>query len=148
MLFVNHILTTAHVKAGLTQRLRDWKFRITGEVATAPVAYGRVLLVARTDGTLYALNQTSGRVEWEDHLGSGIHGPPALDVADIGGVLGGVLVVTVADDGSIHVREACCESGLTKWTKKVDGGLRSSPYGRRGGVRRHAGRPGLRAGGK
>lgn len=95
-----------------------WQERVVGLVQASPVAYGNNLLVATTDGILYALDLSTGRVHFTmPNLGR-ISAAPAIGRLGRGeGQVLGVVVV-VSENGFVHARDAVFDNPNLSWSAR------------------------------
>ncbi|MFP3915499.1 MAG: PQQ-binding-like beta-propeller repeat protein, partial [Actinomycetota bacterium] len=100
-----------------------WTYETAGPIVATPVAYGRNLLVPSTDGTLYALDMTTGRVAWTLRTEGRITASPA--VANRGERP--ALVVSGGGDGVLRAREAVAEIQAEQWSIPLGTRITASP---------------------
>ncbi len=105
-----------------------WRRPTADPIVATPIAYGNNLLVGSTDGTFYALNQTTGDVAWTMASEAGIAAAPALATVDLGEGSTAPVVVVVADDGIVRARNAVTEVDDELWSSSQIGTrIRSAP---------------------
>ena len=104
-----------------------WRYATAGPIVATPVAQGKNLLVASADGTLYALDLTSGSVLWTLDTEGSIGAAPALGAAALGEGRRPTMVVVAGDDGIVRAREADIEIEAVAWVSPVGTRVRSSP---------------------
>lgn len=104
-----------------------WKFAADSPVQTTPLATGQNVIFASRDGTVYAINMTTGDRAWPDLPPEGtIATAPALGQADFGeGPLRPMLII---GDNDGVVRSYRADSGEFQWRAELPGTrIRSSP---------------------
>lgn len=105
---------------------RYWTFDTGAGIEASIVAWGQNLYVATIDGTVHALNQTSGEQAWPAIPAEGrIFTAPALGQVDFGEGAARPIIVIVDDDGVVRVHRA--DSGEFWWRIELPGRIRSSP---------------------
>jgi outer membrane protein assembly factor BamB/tetratricopeptide (TPR) repeat protein len=104
-----------------------WKFQADSPIEAGPVAIGSNLIVASRDGTIYAINMTSGELAYPAESPEGrIFAAPALGQGNFGeGPLRPMMVI--GDDAGV-VRAYISDSGEQQWrTELPDTRVLSSP---------------------
>ena len=103
-----------------------WTYATAGPIESTPVAYGRSVYVASTDGTLYALDQTTGEQVWTLRTDSRITTTPEIASAETteGQV---ALLVLAGDDGIVRAREALSDLRTEAWSVPLGSRIVSSP---------------------
>ncbi len=104
-----------------------WQFTADSAVQTTPLATGQNIVFASRDGTVYAINMTTGERAWPDLPPEGtIATAPALGQADFGeGPLRPMLII--GDDSGV-VRSYRADNGEFQWRAELPGTrIRSSP---------------------
>ncbi len=81
-----------------------WRFRTNGEVISSPAIVGGVVYVGSDDGSLYAIDQSTGKLHWKFKTGARIPSSPA--------VAAGVVYFT-SYDGNFYAVGAL--SGKLRW---------------------------------
>jgi outer membrane protein assembly factor BamB len=113
-----HILSTTSV-GGLEQR---WAAGTGGAVRSSPAVANGVVYVGSDDERVYALNATTGAVEWA--TGTGLLGNPGGVVRSSPAVANGVVYVG-SDDDNVYALNAT--TGAVEWATRTGGAVRSSP---------------------
>jgi len=49
-----------------------WSFSGDGQLVTSPIVVNQYVFIGSSSGEIYALDQTSGQVLWQDNVGSAI----------------------------------------------------------------------------
>lgn len=104
-----------------------WKYVTDSPIEAAPVASGQNLIVASRDGTIYAINMTTGGLAYPAESPEGtIVAAPALGQADFGE--GPLRPMMVVGDNDGVVRAYRSDSGQQTWSTELAGTrIRSSP---------------------
>lgn len=103
-----------------------WRVRTAGPIEAAPIAFGRYLYVGTTEGTVYALDQTTGDEIWTMTPEGRVSAAPAMGEAVIGEGTNPMMVVVVDDDGVVRGHRADTDAGGT-WVTHLGARIRSSP---------------------
>lgn len=103
-----------------------WKVRTAGAIDATPVAFGQQLFVGTTEGTFYALDQTTGEEIWTLAPEGRISTAAALGLADVGEGRTPSIVVVADDAGVVRAHQAGI-SGAAPWSTQLEGRIRSSP---------------------
>jgi outer membrane protein assembly factor BamB len=102
-----------------TRGLRQlWSFTTNGIIVAAPVVGDGVVFVAGDDGSVYALDATSGAQRWQFDAASPI---------DLTPVLGGGALVVAGRDGRVHALDAA--TGHQRWSVDIRNKLSGSAGG-------------------
>lgn len=104
-----------------------WTYETAGPIVATPVAYGRNLLVPSTDGTLYALDQTTGDVAWTLQTEGRITASPDVVTVEAGEGQRPALAVVAGDDGVVRARDAVVELMSEEWSVPLGSRITSSP---------------------
>lgn len=104
-----------------------WSYATAGPIESTPVAYGRNVYVASTDGTLYALDQTTGNQVWTMRTDSRITTTPEIATADVGEGVTSAMVVLAGDDGIVRARDALSDLQSEAWSVPLGSRITSSP---------------------
>lgn len=104
-----------------------WTYTTAGPIESTPVAYGRNVYVASTDGTLYALDQTTGNQVWTMRTDGRITTTPEIASADVGEGVTSALVVLAGDDGIVRARDALSDLQSEAWAVRLGSRITSSP---------------------
>jgi len=106
-----------------------WKFPTAASIDASPVAYGSVVLVGSTDGTFYALDQTTGTESWRMSTGGAISAAPGMGRVKLGEGQSAMLAFVVSHDGTIRARDAIQEFRPEVWAtpRSLGAPIRSSP---------------------
>ncbi|TLZ89027.1 MAG: hypothetical protein E6K04_08625 [Methanobacteriota archaeon] len=98
--------------------MEHWFFATLGSVAASPAVLGPNVIVPAKDGTVYALNRSTGALAWEASVDAGISSPAVFgDTVFVGGgAFGspGRVVALNSDNGSV------------KWSFRPNGPVQSS----------------------
>ena len=98
--------------------IEHWFFATLGSVAASPAVLGPNVIVPAKDGTVYALNRSTGALAWEASVDAGISSPAVFgDTVFVGGgAFGspGRVVALNSDNGSV------------KWSFRPNGPVQSS----------------------
>jgi outer membrane protein assembly factor BamB len=89
-----------------------WSFHTNGEVVSSPAIVGGIVYVGSNDGSLYAIDEASGKLRWKFETGSAIPSSPAVAKG---------LVYFASYDGNFYAVNAM--SGKLRW-KFADPGER------------------------
>lgn len=116
-----------------TVRIRErWSFDTGSPVASSPTVVSlpgdgmdSVAVVGGTDGTVVALNGTSGERYWETDLDGAIEGAPAYAELTLGGSADNGTVFVGSSDGDITALDA--GTGARYWQFDTGGAVHSSP---------------------
>ncbi|HEX2154529.1 MAG TPA: PQQ-binding-like beta-propeller repeat protein [Acidimicrobiia bacterium] len=92
-----------------------WEYETTGPIIATPVAYGRNLIVASTDGLLYALDLTSGRRAWTLQTDGRISASPEVATVATGEGQRPALAIVAGEDGVVRARDAVLENTSQAW---------------------------------
>lgn len=103
-----------------------WKVRTGGAVDATPVAFGQQLFVGSSEGTFYALDQSTGDEIWTLTPEGRISTAGALGQADVGEGRSPEMVVIADDAGVVRAHQAGI-SAAAPWSTQLDGRIRSSP---------------------
>ncbi|MFV1961194.1 MAG: PQQ-binding-like beta-propeller repeat protein, partial [Acidimicrobiia bacterium] len=103
-----------------------WKYRTAGPIEAGLVTYGKNVYVGTTEGTFYALDQTSGDERWTMTPEGRISTAPAFGRYDIGQGADPMIMVVVDDAGIVRGHDATSDRAVL-WVKSVGGRIRSSP---------------------
>ncbi|MFC5366354.1 PQQ-binding-like beta-propeller repeat protein [Salinirubrum litoreum] len=140
---------------GVRDGRRAWKRSLGGSVAGPPVATDRSVFLATDGGSLLATKPTSGGVQWERDLPSGVPGSPVVADGVLSLVAGDrlrALRATSGDDlwqtplsaqetttpalagGMLYLGDSAgtvlavdVDDGITEWDVEVDGPVRVPP---------------------
>lgn len=104
-----------------------WRYTTAGPIESTPVAYGRNIYVASTDGTLYALDQTTGNQVWTMRTDSRITTTPEIATSESGEGQTSALLVLAGDDGVVRARDALSDLRTETWTVQLGSRITSSP---------------------
>src|SRR5690606_17805611 len=104
-----------------------WTYTTAGPIESTPVAYGRNVYVASTDGTLYALDQTTGNQVWTMRTDSRITTTPEIATSESGEGQTSALLVLAGDDGVVRARDALSDLRTETWTVQLGSRITSSP---------------------
>lgn len=104
-----------------------WRVPVADAIDASPIAYGNNLLVGVTDGTFYALDQTTGKVAWQFSAQDRISTAPALGQGSFGEGNTQAMVIVAGDDGVVRAREAVSADVQPIWTPQVGTRIRSAP---------------------
>lgn len=104
-----------------------WRYETAGPIESTPAAYGRNLLVASTDGTLYAIDQTEGEVAWSLRTDGRITTSPEVATVEMGEGQRPALAVLAGDDGVVRARDAVLEVQSEQWSVPLRARVTSSP---------------------
>src|SRR5690606_41107114 len=96
-----------------------WTYTPAGPIESPPVAHGRNVYVASTDGTLYALDQTTGNQVWTMRTDGRITTTPEIASADVGEGVSSALVVLAGDDGIVRTRDALSDLQSEAWAVRL-----------------------------
>ena len=108
----------------------EWTASLDGAVWAQPIEVGGDVIVATENDTLYALDPTTGKVVWQDHVGTpvpradlpcgnifplGMTGTPAYDPATQS------IFVVAEETGPVHVLyDFDARTGAVLWSRDVD----------------------------
>lgn len=104
-----------------------WRYPAAGPIDASPIAYGNNVIFGGTDGTLYAIDQTSGDVAWQMLTQDRISTAPALGDASLGEGSMATMVIVASDDGRVRAREAVNADVQERWSTPVGTRIRSTP---------------------
>jgi outer membrane protein assembly factor BamB len=88
-----------------------WTFPTGGAIWSSPATDGRLVFFGSTDGSLYALEASSGRLAWRFETGRPIVGPPSHS---------GGQVYVLSDDGFLY--KLAAGTGALAWRFDTHGG--------------------------
>lgn len=106
-----------------------WKLETAGAINAAPVAFGKEVYVGTTEGTFYALDQTTGDERWTMTPEGPISTAPALGQASVSEGLtsrSAMMIVVVDDAGIVRGHDAARDVAST-WQVQLGSRIRSSP---------------------
>jgi len=103
-----------------------WKFETAGPIEAGLVTYGKNVYVGTTEGTFYALDQTSGDERWTMTPEGRIATAPAFGRFDIGQGADPMIMVVVDDDGIVRGHDATSDRAVL-WVESLGARIRSSP---------------------
>jgi outer membrane protein assembly factor BamB len=107
-----NVLGRANVSS-LTMR---WQTSSTGSVVSSPTVTGGVVYAASLDGSVYAVNATTGRAVWTTNVGSPVSSSPEL----VNG-----LVFVGSQSGQLAALSP--RNGSVVWTFQTGGAISSAP---------------------
>lgn len=117
--------TGVYESASPTLQTLAWKFKTNGRVISSPVVAGNAVYVGSTDGSLYAIDRSTGAQRWKFDT----RGPVASSPAYHGG-----LVYVSSMDGNVYAVNA--DSGTVRWTFATKGERRFTAPGIHGAMPR------------
>ena len=100
-----------------------WQYRAGSSVRSAPVLLDNFLYVASVDGTLHAIDSSTGTSKWKFQAAGQIHSTPAL-YED--------LILFGCDDGKVYAMDR--RSGTKTWEAVTGAEVWASPIVRAGVV--------------
>ncbi|MEA1903230.1 MAG: PQQ-binding-like beta-propeller repeat protein [Actinomycetota bacterium] len=103
-----------------------WKYRTAGPIEAGLVTYGKNVYVGTTEGTFYALDQTSGDERWTMKPEGRISTAPAFGRFDIGQGADPMIMVVVDDAGIVRGHDATSDQAVL-WVESLGARIRSSP---------------------
>lgn len=103
-----------------------WRYETAGPIEAPPVVFGTTLYVGTTEGTFFALDQTSGDELWTLPPEGRIGAAPALGEGEMEENRAPMMIVVVDDDGAVRGHDAAVDTGV-QWTTRLDSRIRSSP---------------------
>jgi outer membrane protein assembly factor BamB len=103
-----------------------WKYETAGPIEAGLITYGKNVYVGSTEGTFYALDQTSGDERWTMNPEGRISVAPAFGRFDIGQGADPIIMVVVDDAGIVRAHDATNDRGVL-WVKSLGERIRSSP---------------------
>jgi polyvinyl alcohol dehydrogenase (cytochrome) len=99
-----------------------WTFESTnGDFTGTPVESGGTLVALSTDGSVFALDASTGKLLWERDLGQAATASPAID--------GGHVFVPLATEGSPEIVALSLSDGSVQWSSVIDTDTGSDTYG-------------------
>ncbi|HLU31368.1 MAG TPA: PQQ-binding-like beta-propeller repeat protein [Acidimicrobiia bacterium] len=104
-----------------------WTYETAGPIEATPVAYGRNLIIPSTDGTVYALDLTTGARIWTLRTEGRITTAPDVGQAALGEGQSPALVVIAGDDGTVRARDALRDLETERWSTALDARIAASP---------------------
>lgn len=104
-----------------------WMYETAGPIESTPVAYGRNLLIPSTDGSVYALDLTTGARIWTLRTDGRITTSPDVAQVDMGQGSAPAVAVFAGDDGVIRARDALRDLETERWSTALDARVASSP---------------------
>ena len=105
-----------------------WRVPTDGEIVSSPAVDGNDVFVGSGDGSLYAIDLTSGSVRWRLSLGAAVNGSPALHGAIVIVSLRGNRVVAVdRRTGSVQWRFTGGSDAAMPWGHETGNAFTSSP---------------------
>jgi outer membrane protein assembly factor BamB len=103
---------------GAATGLQRWFAETQGSVAASPAILGESIVAPAKDGTVYALDRTTGDVLWESEVGAGVSSPAVVgDTVYVGGG-------TFAASGRVVALDAA--DGSEKWSFTPNGPVQAS----------------------
>ncbi|HEX6286537.1 MAG TPA: PQQ-binding-like beta-propeller repeat protein, partial [Acidimicrobiia bacterium] len=103
-----------------------WRYETAGPIEAAPVVFGTSVYVGTTEGTFFALDQTTGNEIWTMPPEGRIGAAPALGEGEMAENQAPMMIVVVDDDGAVRGHDAAVSTGV-QWTTRLDSRIRSSP---------------------
>ena len=103
-----------------------WKYETAGPIEAGLVTFGKNVYVGSTEGTFYALDQTSGDERWTMNPEGRISVAPAFGRFKIGQGADPMIMVVVDDAGIVRGHDATNDAGVL-WVKSLGERIRSSP---------------------
>ncbi|HEX6219570.1 MAG TPA: PQQ-binding-like beta-propeller repeat protein, partial [Acidimicrobiia bacterium] len=103
-----------------------WRLETAGPIEATPVAFGTSVYVGTTEGTFFALDQTTGAEIWTMPPEGRIGAAPALGQGEMAENQSPMMVVVVDDDGAVRGHDAAVATGV-QWTTRLGTRIRSSP---------------------
>lgn len=103
-----------------------WRYQTAGPIEAPPVVFGTTVYVGTTEGTFFALDQTTGAEIWTMPPEGRIGAAPALGEGEMAENQSPMMVVVVDDDGAVRGHDAAVATGV-QWTTRLDSRIRSSP---------------------
>ncbi len=103
-----------------------WKVETAGPIEAGLVTFGKNVYVGSTEGTFYALDQTSGDERWTMNPEGRISVAPAFGRFDIGQGADPIIMVVVDDAGIVRGHDATNDRGVL-WMEPLGERIRSSP---------------------
>lgn len=104
-----------------------WRTTVGGAVTATPLAYGNNLLVASRDGTLYALNMTTGAIVFRLPSADGLAAAPAIGALELQESSAPTRLVVAGTDGFLRARDAVQESDTQAWSVDLGAQMTSAP---------------------
>lgn len=105
-----------NVVTGGTNLVLRWSFSTGGSIPGSPAVAGGIVYTASEDGTVYALNATTGALVWRYTTGGAIVSSPAVSNG---------LVLVGSEDGTVYALNAA--TGARTWRFTTGGPVLSSP---------------------
>ncbi|HJQ76179.1 MAG TPA: PQQ-binding-like beta-propeller repeat protein [Acidimicrobiia bacterium] len=102
-----------------------WRLATAGPIEASPITYGRYVYIGSTEGTFYALDQSTGDQLWTMAPQGRISTAPVIGEVDPGEG-NSTIIVVVDDNGVVRGHDAVSDRGIT-WTTQLDGRIRSTP---------------------
>jgi len=103
-----------------------WRYETAGPIEAAPVVFGTTVYIGTTEGTFFALDQTTGDELWTMPPEGRIGAAPALGEGEMEENRAPMMIVVVDDDGAVRGHDAAVSTGV-QWTTRFDSRIRSSP---------------------
>ena len=103
-----------------------WRYQTAGPIEAPPVVFGTMVYVGTTEGTFFALDQTTGDEIWTLPPEGRIGAAPALGQGEMEENQSPMMIVVVDDDGAVRGHDAAVATGV-QWTARLDSRIRSSP---------------------
>lgn len=103
-----------------------WRFETAGPIEATPVVFGTTVYVGTTEGTFFALDQTTGDEIWTMPPEGRIGAAPGLGQGEMEENQSPMMVVVVDDDGAVRGHDAAVATGV-QWTTRLGTRIRSSP---------------------
>lgn len=103
-----------------------WRFQTAGPIEAPPVVFGTTVFVGTTEGTFFALDQTTGDELWTLPPEGRIGAAPALGEGEMAENRAPMMIVVVDDDGAVRGHDAAVPTGV-QWTTRLGSRIRSSP---------------------
>lgn len=87
-----------------------WAFKTNGKIFSSPIVHDGIVYVGSEDGTLYAIDEKTGKTHWEFKTGGAVHSSPAVFKS---------MVYIGSFDGYYYAIDA--KTGQLKWKFKTGG---------------------------